>query len=190
MKIMLYDETPERSLFLRMTLERLGHQVVAEIANAGELYEAVRKLSPDAIIIDTNSPTRDTLEHLCLITESCPRPIVMFTEDRKRESIREAVRAGVTAYIVDGLAAERIEPIIETAVARFEAFQSVQAELAQIRSKLSERKAVDRAKGILMKEKKISEEEAYRMLRKLAMDRSITLGAVADQVITVAKLLS
>lgn len=186
---MLYDETPERSLFLRMTLERLGHQVVAEIANAGDLYDAVRRLLPDAIIIDTDSPTRDTLEHLCLITESCPRPIVMFTEDRKRESIREAVRAGVTAYIVDGLAAERIEPIIETAVARFEAFQSVQQELAQTRSKLSERKLVDRAKGILMKEKKITEDEAYRMLRKLAMDRNITLGAVADQVITVAKLL-
>jgi two-component system, response regulator / RNA-binding antiterminator len=189
MKIMLYDENPERSLFLRMTLERLGHQVVAEIANAGLLYDAVRKLSPDAIIIDTDSPTRDTLEHLCLITESCPRPIVMFTQDAKRESIREAVRAGVTAYIVDGLAAERIEPIIETAVARFEAFQSVQAELAQTRNKLSERKLVDRAKGILMTEKKISEDEAYRLLRKLAMDRNATLGSVAEQVITFAKLL-
>lgn len=190
MKIMLYDETPERSLFLRMTLERLGHLVVAEIANARELYEAVRRHSPDAIIIDTDSPTRDTLEHLCLITESCPRPIVMFTQDRNKESIREAVRAGVTAYIVDGLAAERIEPIIETAVARFEAYQLVQEELAQTKNKLSERKTVDRAKGILMKEKKISEDEAYRLLRKLAMDRSTTLGAVADQVITVAKLLS
>lgn len=190
MKIMLYDETPERSLFLRMTLERLGHLVVAEIANAGELYEAVRRHSPDAIIIDTDSPSRDTLEHLCLITESCPRPIVMFTQDRKKESIREAVRAGVTAYIVDGLAAERIEPIIETAVARFEAYQSVHEELALTRNKLSERKTVDRAKGILMKEKKISEDEAYRLLRKLAMDRNATLGAVAEQVITVAKLLS
>lgn len=189
MKIMLYDENPERSLFLRMTLERLGHRVVAEIANAGQLYDAVRRLSPDAIIIDTDSPTRDTLEHLCLITESCPRPIVMFTQDAKRESIREAVRAGVTAYIVDGMAAERIEPIIETAVARFEAFQSVQAELAQTRNKLSERKLVDRAKGILMTEKKISEDEAYRLLRKLAMDRNATLGAVAEQVITFAKLL-
>lgn len=105
MKIMLYDETPERSLFLRMTLERLGHDIVAEIADAGQLYDAVRRLSPDAIIIDTDSPTRDTLEHLCLITESCPRPSVMFTRDAKRESIREAVRAGVTAYVVDGLPA-------------------------------------------------------------------------------------
>ena len=189
MKIMLFDETPERSLFLRMTLERLGHEIVAEVSDSGGLYDAVRSHSPDAIIIDTESPSRDTLEHLCMITESCPRPIVMFTEDRNKESIREAVRAGVTAYIVDGLAAERIEPIIETAVARFEAFQSVQEELAQTRSKLSERKLVDRAKGILMKEKKISEDEAYRLLRKLAMDRSASLGTVAEQVITFAKLL-
>lgn len=189
MKIMLYDDDPERSLYLRMTLERLGHEIVAEIDNAGKLYDAVRTLSPDAIIIDTDSPSRDTLEHLCLITESCPRPIVMFTQDGKRESIREAVRAGVTAYIVDGLAAERIEPIIETAVARFEAFQSVQAELAQTRNKLSERKLVDRAKGILMTEKKVSEDEAYRLLRKLAMDRNTTIGSVAEQVITFAKLL-
>jgi len=189
MKIMLYDETPERSLFLRMTLERLGHQVVAEIANAGELYEAVRRHTPDAIIIDTDSPTRDTLEHLCLITESCPRPIVMFTQDANKQSIREAVRAGVTAYVVDGLAAERIEPIIETAIARFEVFQSVRTELEQTRSKLSERKLVDRAKGILMKEKKISEDDAYRLLRKLAMDRSAPLGTVAEQVITFSKLL-
>lgn len=186
---MLYDETPERSLFLRMTLERLGHKVVAEIANAGELYAAVRTHSPDAIIIDTDSPSRDTLEHLCLITESCPRPIVMFTQDGKRESIREAVRAGVTAYVVDGLAPERIEPIMETAFAQFEVFQSMQAELAETRSKLTERKLVERAKGILMKEKRISEEEAFRLLRKLAMDRSATLGTVAEQVITVAKLL-
>jgi response regulator NasT len=189
MKIMLYDDDQERSLFLRMTLERLGHEIVAEIDNARNLYDAVRSLSPDAIIIDTDSPSRDTLEHLCLITESCPRPIVMFTQDAKRESIREAVRAGVTAYIVDGLAAERIEPIIETAVARFEAFQSVQTELALTRNKLSERKLVDRAKGILMQEKKVSEDEAYRLLRKLAMDRNTTIGSVSEQVITFAKLL-
>jgi len=189
MKIILFDETPERSLFLRMTLERLGHEILAEMANPRDLYDGVRRLSPDAIIIDTDSPSRDTLEHLCLITESCPRPIVMFTQDRDRQSIREAVRAGVTAYIVDGLAAERIEPIIETAVARFESFQQVQEELARTRTKLSDRILVDRAKGILMKERRIPEEEAYRMLRKLAMDRKTTLGSVAEQVVTFAKLL-
>lgn len=186
---MLYDENTERSLFLRLMLERLGHEIVAEIADASQLYDAVRSHCPDAIIIDTDSPTRDTLEHLCLITESCPRPIVMFSHDAKRESIREAVRAGVTAYVVDGLAPERIEPIIETAMARFESYQALQAELAHTRSKLSERKLIDRAKGILMKEKMLSEDEAYRLLRKLAMNRGAPLGAVAEQVISFAKLL-
>lgn len=190
LRIMLVDDTPDRSLYLRLVLERLGYEVVAEIAEPRKLYDAVTRFAPDAIIIDTDSPSRDTLEHLCLVTESCPRPIVMFTNDAGRESIREAVRAGVTAYIVDGLAPERIAPIIETALARFEAFQSVKHELAQTRSKLSERKLVERAKGILMKEKNLPEDEAYRMLRKLAMDKSLSLSAVAEQVITVAKLLA
>jgi response regulator NasT len=190
LRIMLVDESAERSLGLRLTLERLGYEVVAEVSNPRKLYDAVNQYAPDTIIVDTESPSRDTLEHLCMITESCPRPIVMFTQDAKRESIREAVRAGVTAYVVDGLAAERIEPIIEAAIARFEAFQSVQTELAQTRTQLSERKLVERAKGILMKEKKLPEDEAYRLLRKLAMDRSASLATVSEQVITYAKLLA
>ena len=145
LRIMLVDESTERSLCLRLTLERLGYEVVAEVSNPRNLYDEVKRHAPDTIIVDTESPSRDTLEHLCMITESCPRPIVMFTQDAKRESIRQAVRAGVTAYVVDGLAAERIEPIIEAAIARFEAFQSVQTELAQTRTQLSERKLVERA---------------------------------------------
>jgi two-component system, response regulator / RNA-binding antiterminator len=190
LRIMLVDDTPDRSLYLRLILERLGYEVVAEIAEPRRLYDAVTRHAPDAIIIDTDSPSRDTLEHLCLVTENCPRPIVMFTSDADRESIREAVRAGVTAYVVDGLAPERISPIIETALARFEVFQSVKHELTQTRNKLSERKLVERAKGILMKEKNLPEDEAYRMLRKLAMDKNLSLSAVAEQVITVAKLLA
>jgi two-component system, response regulator / RNA-binding antiterminator len=188
-RIMLMDESPERLLGLRLTFERLGYDVVAEVFNPRELYDEVKRHSPDVIIVDTESPSRDTLEHLCVITESCPRPIVMFTQDAKRESIREAVRAGVTAYVVDGFAAERIEPIVEAALARFEAFQSVQTELAQTRTKLTERKLVERAKGILMKEKNLPEDEAYRVLRKLAMDRCTPLGTVAEQVIAYARLL-
>jgi len=189
MRIMLVDESPERSLCLRLSLEGLGHDIVAEVSDPRSLYDQVQHHQPDAIIIGTDSPSRDTLEHLCMITESCPRPIVMFTQDAKRESIREATRAGVTAYVVDGLAPERVEPIIEAALARFEAFQSVQTELKETKNKLSDRKLVERAKGILMKEKKMSEDEAYRALRKLAMDRSVSMSTIAEQVITVAKLL-
>ena len=190
LRIMLVDESSERSLCLRMTLERLGHEIVAEVADPRKLYDEVRRHAPDAIIVDTDSPSRDTLEHLCMITESSPRPIVMFTQDAKRESIRKAVSAGVTAYVVDGLAPERIEPIIETAIARFEAFQSLQAELEQTRSKLNERKLVERAKGILMKNRHLDEEQAYRALRKQAMDRNLQIAEVARQVIAVSELLT
>ena len=127
-----------------------------------------------------------------MITASCPRPIVLFTRDARSDSIRDAVHAGVSAYEVyvgDGFAPEHVAPILDAALARFEELQSVRAELAQTKSKLSERKLIDRAKGILMKEKKLPEEEAYRLLRKLAMDRSAPMGTVAEQVITYAKLL-
>jgi len=189
LRIMLVDDTPERSFYLRLVLERLGYDVVAEVSNPRLLHDEVLRLSPDAIIVDTDSPSRDTLENLCVITESCPRPVVMFANDPARESIREAVRAGVSAYVVDGLAPERISPIVETAVARFEAFQTIKEELKETRTKLSERKVIERAKGILMKEKQLSEDEAYRLLRKLAMDKSVPLAAIAEQVVTVAKLL-
>ena len=189
LRIMLVDDTPERSFYLRVVLERLGYTVVAEIANPRELHDEVLRLSPDAVIVETDSPSRDTLENICMITENCPRPVVMFSQDPARESIREAVRVGVSAYVVDGLSPQRISPIIETAVARFEAFQTVKDELAKTKTKLGERKLIERAKGILMTEKRVSEDEAYRLLRKLAMDRNLSLGVVAEQVITVAKLL-
>jgi len=186
---MLFDDTPERAFYLSLVLERLGYDVVAEISDPRKLHDEALRLSPDAIIVDTDSPSRDTLENLCTITESCPRPIVMFAHDPARESIREAVRAGVSAYVVDGLAPERITPILETAVARFEAFQAMRNELDSVKSKLSERKIVEKAKGILMKRGKLSEEDAYRALRKQAMDRNLQIVEVARQVIAVSELL-
>ena len=189
LRIMLVDDTLERAFYLRLVLERLGYEVVAEVSNPRELHDDVVRLSPDVIIVDTDSPSRETLENICRVTENCPRPIVMFARDAAREAIRKAVRAGVSAYVVDGLSPERVAPIVETAVARFEAFQTIKDELTKTRNKLSERKLVERAKGILMKGKSLSEEEAYQLLRKLAMDKSLSLAAVAEQVITVAKLL-
>jgi response regulator NasT len=189
LRIMLVDDTPERAFYLSLVLERLGYDVVAEISDPRLLHDEALRLSPDAIIVDTNSPSRDTLENLCTITESCPRPIVMFASDPARESIREAVRAGVSAYVVDGLAPERITPILETAVARFEAFQAMKSELDSVKTKLSERKVVEKAKGILMKSAKLTEEQAYRALRKQAMDRNLQIVEVARQVIAVSELL-
>ena len=189
LRIVLVDDTPERSFYLRLMLERVGYNVIAEIGDPRQLHDEVLRLSPDMIIVDTNSPSRDTLENICMITQSCPRPVVMFAQDAARESIREAVRVGVNAYVVDGLTPERITPIVETAVAHFELFQNIRDELHETRTRLSERKLIERAKGILMEEKKVSEDEAYRLLRKLAMDKSASVATIAEQVISVAKLL-
>jgi response regulator NasT len=187
---MVVDDDEEREQMLRQGLEQAGHEVVARLEPSADLSREVERVQPDVIIIDLNSPDRDTLEHVIVISQDRPRPIVMFSADGDAEKIRQAVRAGVSAYIVNGLSAERIDPIIQVAVARFEAFQSLRDELAQAQTQLADRKRIERAKGILMQQKKISEDEAFRALRKLAMDRNLKLGEVAEQVIEAQKLLS
>lgn len=192
LRILLIDECPKiapQGVGLRLALEGLGHAIVAEIPGPQTLWESLKRHDPDALIIDADKPSRELLEPLSLICVSCPLPVVLFTRDARGDSIRDAVHAGVSAYIVDGFAPERVAPILEAALARFEELQAVRAELAQTKSKLSERKLIDRAKGILMKEKHLPEEDAYRLLRKLAMDRSAPMGTVAEQVIAYAKLL-
>ena len=153
------------------------------------LSRLVAEVLPDVIIIDTHSPDRDTIEHLCVISQDTPRPIVMFSADGNTEKIREAVRAGVSAYVVDGLAAQRVQPILDVAIARFEALQSLRNELEDTQSQLADRKRIDRAKGILMQQKNLSEEDAYKWLRKMAMNENLKLAEVADQISRAAKLL-
>jgi two-component system, response regulator / RNA-binding antiterminator len=189
MKVMVVDQDGGRRLILRDGLERAGHVVVSAGLGARNLPDLVAQSQPDVIIIDTNSPDRDTLEHVVLITEGTPRPIVMFSADNNSEKIREAVRAGVSAYVVDGLSSERVQPIIDVAIARFEALQTLRADLLDAKTRLAERKHIERAKGLLMKKKAISEDDAFRLLRKMAMDENLTLAQVAVQVVRAAKLL-
>jgi len=189
LRIMLVDESESRSLELRLMLGKLGYDVVAEVCNPRELYARVRELAPDVIIIDTESPSRDTLEHVALLSERDPRPIVMFSADRTSETIRAATGAGVSAYVVDGLQASRVEPIVAAAVARFEAFQGMRHALAKAQTQLSDRKLIERAKGVLMKARKLDEEQAYAALRRMAMERSITIGEVAKRLLEVSDLL-
>ena len=189
LRVMIVDDSEERSLYLRLMLEQVGYTVVAEVFEPRRIYDAVRTRTPDVIIIDTESPSRDTLEHIAQLSETDPRPIVMFSSDRGSNTILEAVQAGVSAYIVDGLAAERVKPIIEVAIARFESFQAVKIELAKVKTKLSERKLVEKAKGVLMKTRSITEDEAYSALRKMAMERSLTIGEVSRQLLAVSDLL-
>ncbi len=193
MRVLVIDELAEdleeRAEILRDGLERAGHEVVASLSSPLELLRAVERLRPDVIVIDTESPTRDVLEHLVIVSQSSPRPIVMFASDSGGEAIREAVRAGVSAYVVDGLDAGRVNTIVEVACARFDELQRLKVELADANLKLSERKLVERAKGLLMQSRGISEDQAYHALRKLAMSKKQRLGDVAQQLIDSAELL-
>lgn len=189
MRVLVVDDSDERAAILREALIAAGHDVVASLSSPLELLRAVDTLRPDVIVLDTESPTRDVLEHVVMVSQSSPRPIVMFSSDAGGEAIRGAVRAGVSAYIVDGLDSSRVNSIVEVACARFEEFQRLKYELADANLKLSERKLVERAKGLLMKSRNLSEDEAFHALRKLAMSKKVRLGEVAQQVIESAELL-
>jgi len=189
MRVLVVDESPERADILRDGLRRAGYEVSASLSSPVSLLATIEQLKPDVIVIDTESPSRDVLEHLVVLTQHTPRPVVMFSSDGAPETIREAVRAGVSAYVVDGLDPNRIRAIVDVAIAQFEDFQRLREELAQANLKLAERKLVERAKGLLMKRRSLDEQAAYALLRKFAMDRKLRLGEVAQQVIDAADLL-
>lgn len=189
MRVLVVDESEERAAVLREGLAMAGHEVAASLSSPLELLRAVDDLRPDVIVIDTESPTRDVLEHLVIVSQSSPRPIVMFASDGAGDAIREAVRAGVSAYVVNGLDPPRVRSIIDVAVARFKEFQRMREELADANLRLEERKLVERAKGLLMKQRGLAEDEAYHALRRLAMSKKLRLGELAQQLLDSAELL-
>jgi response regulator NasT len=186
---MIVDADGERSRQLRGALAVAGYGVVAELREAIDLPDAVAGMKPHIVIVAADSPDRDTLEQIALTTRNAPRPVVMFTQDGASDTIKEAVRAGVSAYVVDGLSPERLKPILEVACARFEAHQALSDRLADTERQLSERKQVERAKGLLMERRGLSEETAYKELRKLAMTTGKTVAEVADTLIAAGHLL-
>jgi response regulator NasT len=190
LRVMLVDDTQKDVSLLKEALVAAGYDVIAEERSAAKLNERVAELQPDVIIIDTDSPSRDVLEQVVVVSQGDPRPIVMFTDDGASDTIQAAIKAGVTAYIVAGMRPERLKPILEVAQARFETDRALREELKNAQTKLADRKIIERAKGLLMKQKQVSEDEAYRMLRKLAMDRGTRLLDVAQQLINVSDLLA
>ena len=190
LKVMIVDEAVERAEVLQQALMRAGYEVVAYVPSTFDLHRQVGVLKPDIVIIDTDSPDRDTIENICVVSRDQPRPVVMFTHDGDGEKIRAATLAGVSAYVVDGMSGERIRPILDAAVARFEQFQALKREFDDIEEKLADRKVIERAKGILMKSHGLSEDDAYRALRKQAMQNNARLAEVARQLIAVAGLIS
>ena len=180
----------ERSRHLRIGLLENGYNLVAVLPADAFLAERIGQLQPDMIIVDSESDARDALEHVVLATRDERRPIVMFTNDDDTSDVRHAVAAGVSAYIVAGLSAQRIRPILEVAMARFEHEQALLGELANAKSQLSDRKVIDRAKGLLMQRQSLSETEAYARLRKTAMSKNLKLVEVAQRMLDVADLLA
>ena len=190
MRVLLVDDDPQRATKVKSALAAAGYTVTAHLTSTSDLLARVREMAPDVIVIDRDSPDRDTLEHVCLVTRGDPRPVVLFTDDGDRNMIRDAVRVGVSAYVVDGLSVERLQPILEVAVARFAEHQALRGELAEAKANIMKRKLIERAKGIVMRQSGVGEDEAYARLRKLAMDRNRQLADVAQDVIEMAKLLS
>ncbi|MCT9812333.1 ANTAR domain-containing protein [Acidovorax sp. Be4] len=179
----------ERSRSLRMGLLQAQYDVVATLPADVFLSERIAQLRPDLIIVDAESEARDALEHVVVATRDERRPIVLFTNDQDTSHVPDAVAAGVCAYIVEGLAPQRIRPILQVAMARFRHEESLRAELKDARDELKDRKTIDRAKGILMQRQALSEKDAYDKLRKLAMDKGIKMVQIAQRMIDAAELL-
>jgi response regulator NasT len=189
LRILVIDESNTRASALCGGLALAGHQVAAVLPSVLDLTAQIEAIRPDVILIETDSPSRDTLENLAVMDRQMPRPVIILTSEGDTEVMRAAFKAGVSAYVVDNLDLERLKPIVDVAIARFESHQAVKQELAQATQKLSERKVIEQAKGILMKTRGLDEERAYASLRTLAMERAQPLGKVAADLVAMAKLL-
>ena len=189
LKVLIVDYDKLRSKPLKQSLIDSGFEVVAHVENDVALHAKCLALKPDVVIIDTDSPNRDTLENICVMSMHDPRPIVMFTHDGNKEQIKLATQAGVSAYVVGTIPSERLAPVIDAAIARFEEFKNLRNELVQAKTKLDERKVIERAKGLLMKQRGLDEDAAYEMLRSMAMKKNMKLADLSNQLLEAASLL-
>ena len=190
LKTLLVKDDPERSELLRQSLLEFGHTVVGETTIADDLLRAIETTDPELLVIDSDSPGDMLLSRLRELALHRPLPVVLFTEEDSRAVIGQAVRAGVSAYIVDGLDQHRLGAILDIAVARFDETKRLRQELQDTRANLAERKTVERAKGILMKQRGFDEPQAYHALRKMAMDKNLRIDQVTENVIAITKLLN
>ena len=188
-KVLLLTEG-SRDEALGASLAELGYAIVSEVSDARLLRTEVARSAPEVIIVRVDAPSDDLLEAIGAVSAALPRPIVVFAREGTREVIRRAVECGVAAYVVEGWSPERVTPIIEAATARFEAFDAIRKELLSTRTKLDERKVIEKAKGIVMQQRRLTENDAYSALRKMAMDQNLALAEVARRVIAVSQLLA
>lgn len=189
LRILLVESDPERAERVRDALTDAGERNVVVISGRRVLARDVADAKADIVLIDVAHPSRDVLEELTQATGPMDRPVAMFVDQSDPAITRAAIEAGVSAYVVDGMRADRIRPILDAAVARFHLFQRVRTELAATKAALEERKVIDRAKGLVMNARGVTEEEAYSLIRKAAMDQGKRVADVAQALVTAADLL-
>ncbi len=189
MRIAIVDESPARAAVIREGLEGTGLAELLVLSERAGLVARLEAFAPDVVLMDLANPQRDELEELFAVSRALARPVAMFVDQSDDAAMESAIDAGVSAYVVDGLKAERIRPIVELAIKRFNAFARLKSELDEARNALAERKAVDAAKALLMKKRGLDEATAYAQLRKAAMDSSRRISEVADALLTADKLM-
>lgn len=190
LKILLVNDTNKQVGRLRASLIQAGFEVVEEVSSALMIPRKVASLQPDLVIIDTESPSRDVLEQVVVVSQDEPRPIVMVSDDGQPTAIRAAIKAGVSAYVVEGIDVAKLESVLAVAQARFEADQALKQQVRVAEGKLNERKTVERAKGMLMQLRNMNEPDAYNAMRKMAMDRNIRIVDVAEKLLAMNELLA
>jgi response regulator NasT len=188
-RIAIVDESPARAAVIQEGLVASGLSDISILTDRVGLVARLEALSPDVVLIDLSNPRRDELEEMFAISRALARPIAMFVDQTDDASIEAAIDAGVSAYVVDGLKAERIRPVLDVAIKRFNAFSRLRAELDEARGALAERKTIDAAKALLMKKRGLDEPAAYAALRKAAMDSGRKIVDVADALVTAEKLM-
>jgi two-component system, response regulator / RNA-binding antiterminator len=189
LRIAIVDENPARAAVIEEGLAASGLTDVTLFTKRHGLVAQIERLMPDVVLIDLANPRRDELEELFIVSRAIARPIAMFVDQADSQAIEAAIDAGVSAYVVDGLKPERIKPIIDVAIKRFNAFARLRAELDDAKSQLADHKSIDAAKALLMKKRHIDEPAAYALLRKSAMDSGRRIADVADALLTAEKLL-
>lgn len=189
LRIAVIDKNPLRAAIFEDGLRAAGHMSVVHIDDTADLLDRIHVIDPDVILIDLESPSRDTLEQMFKVSRSVARPIAMFVDRSDAAMIDAAIDAGVSAYIVDGLHKDRVKPILDTTISRFNAFAKLKKELETVKSQLEDRKVIDRAKALVMRAKAIPEEQAYALMRQVAMNENKKIAEVARSIITAAELL-
>ena len=189
LSILIIDENRIRASIIEEGLREAGHYRVTLLHDVNDVARTIGANPPDVVVIDLENPNRDRLEHFFSLSRAIQRPIAMFVDHSDGAMIEAAVEAGVSAYVVDGLKKERVKPILDMAISRFNAFSRLNRELEEARSELEDRKVIDQAKGILMRTRGMAEADAYALLRRTAMNQNRKIVDIAQSLVTAAGLL-